>query len=85
MSRDPVATLFSDFYALRLIIQNEMGRAAAASSDFAGYLRARHAEVHDDATRVETDEETRLHLDAAIDRFFAPMLEGPALPKGKTA
>lgn len=76
MAIDPVSQLLVDYWALRLVVQNELGRSAAQSGDFAGYVRARHAEVHDDATRVQTDEATRLHLDAAIDRLFVPLLEG---------
>lgn len=77
MNENALATLFADVWAIRLVMQNEMGREAARSGDFAGFLSKRHEEVHDDASRIQTDEPTRMVIDSAIDRFFAPLLQGP--------
>jgi hypothetical protein len=80
MNEKALTTLFTDVWALRLVMQNEMRRAAARSGEFAEFLAKRHEEVHDDARRIQTDEPTRMVIDAAIDRFFAPLLHGPPPP-----
>lgn len=81
---DPQAALFAHVLALRVVIQDMLGRQAASTNDFGGTLRHLHACAIDDLTRVkldgqnpEIDAEILEYAGAVVDSIFAHLRSGP--------